>query len=242
MRNVTKEEYEAIVPIIQNEMIRLAKHENKNSFRTQIAINCCYARQLSSCAQIFEVFTPAFTRITENEYLSALNENPELFGTSDAKDVLRALYIQAKKNGWTWDEERYIEHLSNENFCLLLCKKNGSFMDNMLRIDLFRQIKESPKRPGKYDFVGGIFHALRHFSVGEQCASISPNQNVHLYDIEQLIWPIAKAFYEGEWHPGKKINTYETDTIYLKKRMTLEVFKESDKNVSFVNSIIPQSI
>jgi hypothetical protein len=68
-----------------------------------------------------------------------------------------------------------------------------------LRIDLFRQIKESKNRPGKYDFIGGIFHALHHFSVGEQCASIYPNQKVYLYDIEQLIWPIAKAFFEGNW-------------------------------------------
>ena len=129
---------------------------------------------------------------------------------------------------------------TNEIFCLLLCKKDEAFLEDILRIDLFRHIKESPKRFGCYDFVGGIFHALKHFSVGEQCASIYPNQNVKLYDVEQLIWPIAKAFYEGSWQKGKYPNTYETNTLYLNKNMTLEFYKEDDRHISFVNSVIPK--
>ena len=242
MRNVTFEEYKEIKDIVNKEMTLLAKHENKNSYYGQIAINSCYSRMLSDNLQLFQLFSLGVIHVIEHDYMKALKDNPELFGTGNAKDVIHALFVQAKKNGWSCDEESFADYLSNEKFCLLLCKKDGSFLDDILRIDLFRHIKESTKRPNCYDFVGGIFHALHHFSVGEQCASIFPNQNVQLYDVEQLIWPIAKAFYEGKWRKGKHPNTYETDTLYLDKNMIVEVYKEGDRNVSFVNSVIPKSV
>lgn len=240
MRLVTIEEYKEITPIIKGKMVELAQHEKKNLFVTQVAINNCYVRYLSPDLQLYQIFSNGFIQVIENDYIKALMENPECFGTGNAKDIIHALFLQAQKCYWVWDEERYSEYLSTEIFCLLLCKKNGLLVDDILRIDLFRHIKESPKRPKCYDFVGGIFHALHHFSIGEQCASIFPNQKIQLYDVEQLIWPIAKAFYEGIWRKGKYPNTYETETIYLDKNMTLEIFKEDERNVSFVNSIIPK--
>ena len=242
MRLVTIEEYDEIKPIIKKEMIDLAKHESKNSYCVQTAINNCYVRNLSDNLQLFQIYSLGFIPVIECDYLHALKESSELFGTGNAKDVIHALFLQALNHGWYGDEESFTDYLSNEIFCLLLCRKDGLFLDDILRIDLFRHIKESTMRPNCYDFVGGIFHALHHFSVGEQCASIFPNQNVQLYDVEQLIWPIAKAFYEGTRRKGKHPNTYETDTLYLDKNMILEVYKEGDRNVSFVNSVIPKSV
>jgi len=242
MRIVTLDEYDAIKPIIKKEMVELAKHENKKSYHAQMAINNCYVRNLSANMELFQIYSLGFIPVIEQDYIYALRENSELFGTGNAKDVIHALYLQATKKGWPWDEKRFAEYLANEIFCLLICKKDNVFISDILRIDLFRQIKESKNRPGKYDFIGGIFHALHHFSVGEQCASIYPNQKVYLYDIEQLIWPIAKAFFEGNWQKGKYNNTFETDTLYLNKMMILEFFKEEDRHISFVNSMIPKSI
>ena len=241
MRLITIEEYNELKPIVEKEMIELAKHENKNSYITQVAINSCYVRKLSNSVKLFQIYSLGFLPVIEHDYLMALKDNPECFGTGNAKDVIHALFIQAQNHHWAWDEERYIEHLSNEIFCLLLCKKGDAFLDNLLRIDLFRHIKEDRLHAGTYYFEGGIFHALKHFSVGEQCASIFPNQNVRLFDVEQLIWPIAKAFYEGSWHKGKKPNTFETESLYLNKNMTLEFFKEEGRKVSFVNSVIPKT-
>ena len=242
MRLTTKEEYDEIKPIIKNEMIALAKHENKNSYFTQMSINNCFVRSLSEGMQLYQIYSLGFIPIIERDYINALRMNPDLFGTGNAKDVIHALYIQAKNNNYVWSEENYIEFLSNEIFCLLLCKKDKVISNDILRIDLFRKLKESKTVLGSYDFVGGIFHALKHFSVDEQCASILPNQNVALFDIEQLIWPIAKAFFEGNWRNANRKNTYETETLYLGKKMTLEFYKEGDNHVSFVNSIIPKSI
>ena len=242
MRIVTLEEYNELKPIIKKKMIRLAEHEDKDSFTAQTAINNCYVRKLSENLQLFQLFSLGFIPVIEQDYINALKETPGCFGTFDAKDVIHALYTQAKKHYWVWDEERYEDYLSNEIFCLLICKKNGGFLDEILRIDLFRHIKPSKDYPGCFDFEGGIFHALKHFSVEEQCASILPNQNVVLYDAEQLIWPIAKAFYEGIWEKGEKAKTFNTCTTYLNKLFILGFYKEDDSNVAFVNTLIPKSI
>ena len=53
MRNVTFEEYKEIKDIVNKEMTLLAKHENKNSYYGQIAINSCYSRMLSDNLQLF---------------------------------------------------------------------------------------------------------------------------------------------------------------------------------------------
>lgn len=242
MRLVTNEEYNNVNVIFKNEMTILAKHENKNSYYGQVAINQCFTCGLNNELQMFHMFTPNFLFIIEHDYIKALKENCDCFGTGNAKDIIHALHLQAQKRNYPWGEERYAEFLSNECFCLLICKKGEIFIDNFLRIDLFRHIKESKDHPGCYDFVGGIFHALKHFSVGEQCASIYPNQKVSLYDIDQLLWPIAKAFFQCEYRDGNRANTYEADIVYLNKKMTLEFFKEENIHVSFVNSVIPKSL
>lgn len=242
MRLVTLDEYKEITPIIKKEMMELAMHENKNSWFVQTAINNCYVRGLSDGTQLFQLFSPGFINIIEVDYIAALKESSELFGTGNAKDVIHALYLQAKnKHNCCWDENRYTEYLSNENFCLLIHKKDLIYKDDILRIDLFRQLKESKKKPGSFEFIGGIFHALKHFSVEEQCASILTNQNVKLFDVEQLIYPIANAFFKGDWIKGKRKNTFESSTNYLNKLFSLEFYKEDNRKVSFVNTVIPKS-
>ena len=241
MRLVTIEEYNELKEKVKNELISLAKHEEKNSYTTQVAINNCYVRNLSENMQLYQIYTLGFLPIVERDYLKALTDTPECFGTRNAKDIVHALFLQAQKHNWVWDEERYTEYLSNEIFCLMLCRTDGIFCNNMLRVDLFRHLRVSKTHKDCFDFVGGIFHALKHFSVGEQCASIYPNQKVQLYDVEQLLWPKALAFYEGTWRKGKYPNTFETEVLYLKKNMTLEFYKDGDRHISFVNSIIPKS-
>lgn len=241
MRLVTNEEFDEIRFIIKERMVDLAKIENKNAYLVQSAKGNCYVGPLNNDSQLFRIYSPAFINVIENDYISALKETPELFGTGNAKDVIHALFIQAQQSGWPYDEDRYMEYLSNEHFCLLLCKRPLGFDPNVLRIDLFRIIEESKDSPGCFDFVGGLFHALKHFSVNEQCASLLPNQNVNLYDIEQLIMPIADAFFMGVWGNGKKLDSFQSVTSFLNKQFTLAFFRESQSNVSFVDSLIPSS-
>lgn len=142
MRIVTQEEYRSIMPIFKAEMAKLAKHERKDHHYGQVAINSCYTRTLNDNLQLFQIFTPYFLCVME-DYLDALKENPECFGTYNAKDVIHALYIQAQKRSYPWNENRYTCFLSTECFCLLVCKDDTKFRHNVLRIDLFRQLDAS---------------------------------------------------------------------------------------------------
>ncbi len=241
MRLVSKDEYTEITALVKKEMRELAMHEKKNSYMAQSAINNCYVRHLPDNSLLFQIFSPGFIHVVEQDYINALKETPECFGTGNARDVIHGLFVQARLHNWPWDENRYLEYLSNEIFCLLICKRETSFCREMLRVDLFRQLKESKTTTDCYEFIGGIFHALKHFSIKEQCASLLPNQNVDLYDVEQLIWPIANAFFMGTWKKGNRPKTFETSTLYLGKRFTLELYREDNSNVAFVNTLIPIS-
>lgn len=240
MRLVTINEYNDIMAIFNKEMASLAKHENKNSYFGKIAINLCYTRMLNDELQLFQIFTPRFQSVIRHDYFHALYENSMCFGTSNAMDVVGALYQQAKKDNYPFDEERYADTLTEECFCLLICRKGIDFMQDVLRIDLFRKLDKSKNNRDVFEFTGGLFHALKHFSIDKQCASILPNQNVSLYDVEQLIWPIAKTFFEYNRERGNKINTYVADIKYLGKQLTTVFYKEKDSHISFINSVIPK--
>lgn len=240
MRSATPSEYKEISDIFQKEMKAIALHEGKDSWYGGIHKNNCFVRKLDDHILLYQIFTLAFVPFISEVYLNALNNHQELFGTGNAKDIIHALYLES--NARNWDEARFIEYLSKEVFCLLICKNKDSFCKDVLRIDLFRDVRESKTSKGNFDFVGGIFHALKHFSIEGLSASIYPNQKVDLYDIEQLIWPIAHAFYRGTWCNGNRKNTYESSINYLGKSFNLEFYKEDSLNVSFINSVIPKSI
>jgi hypothetical protein len=242
MRQLNDDEYKDLLPIIKHKMAVLAEHENKNCYLAQPAKGNCYIRPLNKNTQLYQLFSPGFINMIETVYLDALNNSPHCFGTHNAKDVIHALRLHSQANGWFRDDEQFANYLSKDQFCLLLCKNNNEFSDDLLRIDLFREIKDSPNSSGNFEFVGGLFHALKHFSVNDQCASVLPKQKVNLYDVEQLIWPIAKAFYEGVWKTGKKSGSFESQTLYLNKKFTLGFYREEQSGVSFINTLIPSSI
>ncbi len=239
MRQVTESEYQAILTIFNKEMKAVALHEKKNSWFGIVHRNNCIVRSLSDDIILFQMYTPAFISFIRDVYPRALLRHPEHFGTRNAKDIIHALYLES--NAKDWNEDRYADFLSNEVFCLLLCKQNNEYCTDVLRIDLFRKLDESKELEGAFEFTGGLFHALKHFSIEEQSASILPNQNVKLFDVEQLVWPIAHAFYRGTWVNGNRNNTYESSIVYLGKNFTLEFYKEPGMNVSFVNSVIPKT-
>ena len=220
-------------------MNAIALHEGKNSWFGGVHRNNCFVRNIADDIYLYQMHTRAFNTFIRETYLNALAKHPNSFGTGNAKDIIHALYLES--NACDWDEARYIEYLSKEVFCLLICKNKDSFCKNILRIDLFRGIRESKTSKGKFDFIGGIFHALKHFSIEGLSASTSPNQKVDLNDIEQLIWPIAHAFYCGIWSNGNRRKTYETSINHFGKSITLEFYKENDLNVSFINTVIPKS-
>ncbi|MEJ7626196.1 MAG: hypothetical protein WKF35_04995 [Ferruginibacter sp.] len=62
-----------------------------------------------------------------------------------------------------------------------------------MRIDLFRHLKANAN--GKNDFVGGLFHALKHFTHSGKALS-TESQNNDIPSLEYLLVFIARAFFD----------------------------------------------
>ena len=60
--------------------------------------------------------------------------------------------------------KNYLRFLVDSND--IVYKRNGNFCNDILRLDLFRDIKNDSKK-SITDFIGGLFHALKHFSLAE---------------------------------------------------------------------------
>lgn len=119
-------------------------------------------------------------------YLQAFNKYSDCYGTGDALDVLKALYLNSgfKNTGYCF--LRYIDVcLAYETCCYAFFQKGDKYDDEFLRIDLFREIKPSKDNPDNLEFVGGLFHVLKHFSY--QGRNLSIGIEVGHTEVDSLI-------------------------------------------------------
>lgn len=64
-------------------------------------------------------------------------------------------------------KQDYIKFLTGRACCYVVYQDNGIFSD-ILRIDTFRSTMPNKEDPTKIDFVGGLLHTLKHFSIKDQ--------------------------------------------------------------------------
>ena len=67
----------------------------------------------------------------------------------------------------------------------------------ILRLDLFRELKQVPNEKRKWEFIGGILHVLKHFSFSDRNLSTGRDIN-NVPNIEYVIFLIIKAFYKSK--------------------------------------------
>ena len=121
-----------------------------------------------------------------------MDKYPDKFGTGDANDVIDAVYAVSAFCGFG-DKDRYVEFLTNHPCCYVVYRRDGVFEEDLLRIDILRQIKENKKDAGKFDFIGGLMHTLKHFSIDNK--NLSTGTYIHnVFDIHHIVYLIAMAF------------------------------------------------
>lgn len=82
----------------------------------------------------------------------------------------------------------------NENFIWIYDNIDNAKENKILRLDLFRKLDKVPHRKRKWDFTGGLFHALKHFSMEGKPLSTGIDLN-DIPNIEHVIYLIIKAFF-----------------------------------------------
>jgi hypothetical protein len=170
---------------IEEKSILLLRHENKNFAKTGLD-SSNYEEILIGKRTFYSVSTPVFSKILEDVLPEAVRKYTDHFGTGRAEDVVNALY---KTEPWA-KRENFGNFLGTEQFCYVFEVSDGQLNHRVLRIDLFRRIEEEN---GVSEFIGGIFHAFKHFSY--EGMPLSTGKDKHDIKPHSIIFLLIKAFF-----------------------------------------------
>ncbi|MFS4469871.1 hypothetical protein [Chryseobacterium sp. T20] len=223
-----REEYLKVREFIKNKSLNLMNHEQKNNAKTGIAIGN-YERFSSNGKHYYLIPTNIYKAIIEKNLLIARINHPELFGTGHAMDVLKAIQIVEP---W-YDLERFADVLRSEQFCYIVEVDNGKINEKILRLDLYRHLKAN--EDGKSDFVGGIFHAFKHFSCENRYLSTSKEIN-NIDNPKELTHLILEAFFSSSLIRIDE-NTYKVELKINNKNFRFIFYHEIKTGVYFLKTV-----
>lgn len=238
MKRITNEEYDALMSFLQPKFKALWAHENEerkkrgqeelNMFQFGFSILDICHYNVDDEHSFYVIFNSSFLNLIYKVILKALESMPEKFGTGNATDVLEALYHESAYYG---SIDQYSEFLADNACCYIVYKSKEGFDDNILRIDTFRQLKPCAKDEGIIEFVGGLLHVLKHFSIDQR--NLSTGTYIYdVFDIHHIVYLVGMAFRlrEGEGSKYKAIQYLGDD------KMLASFYKEENTGFFFVNS------
>ncbi len=195
---MTYEQYKIINNFIKEHSIRLMKNENKNSTPSGFPMsNYIDYNPHQSSPKYFVATTNIFKAIIFDEnYLAKLaSKKPGYFETGNALDVLKGIILNDENFKIAYKNRVY-------DFSSLLSKAHGYVVkldDNkphpdVLRLDLFRKLEKSKENSDKYDFIGGLFHSFKHFSINNVNLSTSKDKNELIHTMRIISFAIDAFF------------------------------------------------
>ena len=234
------EKYEMISPVLKRVTQNVWECENetrkKNNeteldlFQEGFSIEECFAYKIDSIIFYFAC-NYSFLKVVEKNLLAARKNSPELFGTGDAQHIIDALY---KESGQYCQKEEYCDFLRNYACCYLLYEKSDSGLSsNVLRLDLFRLMRPK-ENPNYLEFIGGILHALDHFSIDGQNLATGNDIN-DIPEIDNALIYIAKAFIRCEGITKKEVKV--STQMNTGKPMICVFYWDEKKKVYFLKTI-----
>lgn len=236
MYQMTREEFQATRSYVEETALKLMKHERKNDAVTGVPIDN-YRVITFGNRKFYSVQTNTFQIIADEYLLQAQKSTPEKFGTGEANDVIEALFLVNPIPGF--DLKRFAEFLSHERCTYIFEAKNGAVVDRVLRIDLYRHLK--PDTKGRTEFVGGLLHAIKHFS--RDGINFSTGKGGHeIKDPQSLIAEITEAFFSKE-------GTFETPDQYVvikpydeSYNLKFVFYREENTGVFFLKTIYKEPV
>lgn len=225
----TWEEYQSTKKYVEEKALGLMSHESKDLAKVGFPINVYLKFEIGE-RKFYVIQANVFKAMIDAIYMKAFMEYPQKFGTGDAIDVIEALYNVEPMSDLEW----FIGFLQREEFAYVIEGVGLEIIDKILRIDLFRKLDIN--ETGQMEFTGGLFHALKHFSIGGK--NLSTGKDVHdiAHPIEVLILAIRAFFIsEGRFETSTKlISTIELDDKYVLKFV---FYLEEKTGVYFIRTI-----
>jgi hypothetical protein len=178
--------------------------------------------------------TNTFKHITGNVLTDACQKFPKHFGTGNANDIIEAIY---KIDPVIFLLKDFVHFLQNEQFCYVVEGSEKRLNEKILRIDLFREIK--PNKQGRFDFVGGLFHANKHFSFKGIPLSTGTEIN-DISSVEYLIYKIAESFFSENMKHKKGLNYTSLIPLNEKYNLRVEFYFGKKTGVYFINTVFKE--
>lgn len=237
---ISHEEYDALMAFMNEHIINLWNHENtvraeeEQLTYTQTGFSICdiikYHVEEGIC--FYLVFNSTFLRIINNDLPNAIRLYSDKFGTGNACDVIAGLYLVSGFPPF-YSANEYGEFLSNKP-CYVVYNINGEFYNNILRIDLFRHLRPAKNaKNNEMEFIGGLFHALKHFSMNG--VNLSTGKDINdTFDVSHVVYLIAMAFrlkYEEERGYGAEQELYQKEKV-----LQYGFYKEEESGVFFLKT------
>lgn len=242
MKRIDRQEYDDLMNYLQQIFQKIWEHENEernkvgktlDAFQFGFPISNCIHYKTENCDEDFYIiYNTGFLKMISHQIILAQQQYPEKFGTGNADDVIDALYSVSGYNAFG-DKNAYLDYLIDYNCCYVVYKNKGLFGD-VLKIDLLRRILPNKKVPSKSDFVGGLLHVLKHFSVeGKNLATGNDINNV--FDVGHIIYLIAMAF-RLKKQCDKDDLIYEAFQNLDNGKMHVSFYKEKVANVYYLKT------
>lgn len=226
--HISYENFQASRKFMEQKGSALMHHEKKDGAKVGVPINN-YLIYGDDEIQYYLVRSNVFMHLVDGMIMEAKDQFPEYFGTGDASDVIDGLLKHYPYGEKDW----YIDFLKDEQFCYIMQLKNGTFSDKILRVDLFRQYKENAK--GKKEFVGGLFHMLKHFSHGGIPLSTGKGET-EIVHINELLTNIAIAFFTNP-HIEEQQDSYVIKVSLSEKyQLRIVLYYEVNTGVYFIRT------
>ena len=226
---MTIDDFRAARDFLEKKSLGLMSHENKNHATTGVPPQNFRIYTIKGLI-FYAVNTNVFLAIMEHVLLQAVLTYPEKFGTNNAHDVIEAIRLIEP----TFEHDRFIDFLLNEQFCYIIENKNGTIPDKVLRIDLFRQLDITGESTP--EFTGGILHAFKHFSYKGK--NLSTGKVIHNIQRPDYVIGLAiQAFFFNDEIPNDKEKFKSEIELDEKHNLRFAFFYELNTGVYFINSI-----
>ncbi|MBO8460055.1 MAG: hypothetical protein IAA73_06975 [Bacteroidetes bacterium] len=245
---ISIQEYDAMMAYIKPKLQALWIHENEerkkrgneliNEFQFGFPIIDIAHYKINNSRNFYLIFNSSFLKIISSSIIKAIDNFPDKFGTGDANDVIDALY---NVSGYHGDREAYIGYLEQNACCYIVYRENEKF-DDILRLDIFRLILPCKDDSKKYEFIGGLLHALKHFSINGK--NLSTGNDIHnIFDVYHVVYLIGMAFgtrdrKKNESNSCQTLSDAIMHIVFYKEEISSVFFlvsyykKKSVKNVS----------
>lgn len=171
--------------------------------------------------------------IINREYLQIVEKYPDLFGTANDWNIVRAIKESDKKRlVREYTDQEFLDYLQGETMAYVfrVCD-DGTISNRILRLDLCRGIDQLNT------FRGGMFHVFKHFTPHEFKTISSNPKEWETETFSEIYRHIILNFFSDDFEK-------ESENNYIAKSMlgdghTLRgvYFKEDNIPVAFIKSI-----